>query len=175
MQSWKIVSAAIVARGLLPDFTPACRRGADDGGRRGEEAHRGIQPSRWRPCSIVAGITDTVITAWHHRRHLRHGRSGARWACRRRHHWWRHRQQSGTSQRCGRLLRAAISLVRSRIRAPIWDMTAIGIRAHEEVRPGPRIVIRGPLQRKQPAGYLDAPGRGAPCRSLIGTQLFFRR
>ena len=60
--------------------------------------------------------------------------------------------------------------------APIWDMTAIGIPAHEQARgaadnrPRPRVLsaCQVPLSR-------TVPERGMPCRSLIGTQLFFRR
>ena len=59
-----------------------------------------------------------------------------------------------------------------RHRAPTWDTTAIDIPVHEEARRGcGQSSVAG---LRQLLGYLDVPERGT-CRSLIGTQLFFRR
>ena len=112
MQPRKIVSAAIVV-GASSLISPACRRYADDVGRRGREATAGsarpletVQYRRWHH--------GHRHHRWHHRRHPAQARLcsvGLPLA----HDWWGHRQQSGTGQRCGRLLRATISLVRSGI------------------------------------------------------------
>ena len=56
--------------------------------------------------------------------------------------------------------------------ALIWVMTAIGIPVREQAK-GARTICRAPLLL--PNLYLTALGRGTTCRSLIGTQLFFRR
>jgi hypothetical protein len=56
--------------------------------------------------------------------------------------------------------------------------TAIGISAPEAMPRGVAGAVRGPAHRRfgrLSPSYLVAPGRGTPCRSLMGTQLFFRR
>ena len=97
MRRWKIVSAAIVDRRVVADLAAACGGGADDQRSRGREAWR-IGPSRSRTCNIGAGIVDRIIATAGTIAGTTAGRGGARWACRRRRYWRRHRQQSGTGQ-----------------------------------------------------------------------------
>lgn len=174
MKSWKIVAATIVlgASSSIPLWPAAA-------------APMMSMAGPEMPAATAQPLTNVQYRRWHHHRH----------------HGWHHRRHYGPGRRCsaawpqarslavrsptvrpGRMMRlpTARSVIAPTIRrpAPIWGMTAIGVPAHKEMPRGVAETVRGPAHRRfgrWSPSYLVAAGRGTPCRSLMGTQLFFRR
>ncbi len=158
MQSWKVVAAAIIlgASSLISSST--CCSVADDGSRRGGEAG-GIR-SAAADCAISPLASRSSLSWGVPSPALRYGRRGARWA----------RQALSSEARSPTVRHEPMTRSRTvhsdTVRTiphpgPTWDMTATGIRAHDDAW--------GPADQRPPALRLPriAP-RSAAVRRLPG-------